>query len=197
MFKFWRFIVLALLLIAGTWYFFVRTKTSSREYASSRSGQPWAHSVRGKFMRPLEVNLSTDPEVSASTDPEVSASEETTIFAEVKVIGEFGSQLSYAWGLPDGVAVVDGSLNGEFLDPLPGKIFTTQLVVKNFMGQESLRSISLQVFEDRNGTKFGAAGAISNAARAAAENDNLKSIRTKSEDLEGLQKKSKPAKLHE
>lgn len=148
-------------------------------------------------MRPLEVNLSTDPEVSASTDPEVSASEETTIFAEVKVIGEFGSQLSYAWGLPDGVAVVDGSLNGEFLDPLPGKIFTTQLVVKNFMGQESLRSISLQVFEDRNGTKFGAAGAISNAARAAAENDNLKSIRTKSEDLEGLQKKSKPAKLHE
>ena len=66
--------------------------------------------------------------------------------------------------------MVTGELTNDFLEVQAGQTLSTEIVVKNFESKTVPKTISIQVFEELNGIKYGGTNAISNQLKAKDSN---------------------------
>lgn len=134
-------------------------------YQKNNKPNSWSRLPQGKQNRPIEIKLSASNGLNNR--------EATTISANITVYNIVGNKLSFSWVLPEDVEVLQGEVVGDFFDVQNYQTISKELVVKNFGGDPISKTIALQVFEERNGVKFGGSSAISNQMENQPEENKL------------------------
>lgn len=126
--------------------------TGSRQIASESqaSGKPL---FLGKHLSVISVALQSDP-IPESEDSELK------ITGFVRLNQPTDAEVQYKWNLPEGVYLVEGSLNDSLAKMGPGEVAKTSITIKGF-SKESLQLISFQSFVTIGDSQFGNSSIIS------------------------------------